>query len=105
MGQNYNAICCHNAQVIGFNFGPRNVLQSPFDKFSKIRLDVKENISMLFLSAVSYHLKVENAQSKQADNTNNEISLELHLHCQLALANASATWSVTVASAQYAFGF
>ncbi len=62
------------------NVGPRNVLQPPFDKFSKIHLDVKENISRLFLSAVSYHLKVENAQSKKADNTNNEMSLKLHLH-------------------------
>jgi hypothetical protein len=83
-----------------YNFGPRNVLQSKFDKFSKMHLDVKENISRVFLLAVSYHLKVENAQSKQADNTNNEISLKLHLHWRRALANASATWSVTVASAQ-----
>ncbi len=65
-----------------------------------MHLDVKENISRVFLSAVSYHLKVENAQNKQTDNTNNEMSLKSHLHCQRALANAFATWSVTVALAQ-----
>ncbi len=62
------------------NVGPRNVLQRPFDKFSKIRLDVKENISRVLLLAVSYYLKVENAQNKQVDNTSNEISLKSHLH-------------------------
>jgi hypothetical protein len=63
-----------------------------------MRLDVKENISRLFLSVVSYYLKVENAQNKQADNTNNEISLKLYW--RRALVNASATWSVTIALAQ-----